>query len=89
VFLAQGLVIGVAGTLLGVVLGLAVAAVLGSSEVIKLDPSIYFIDHLPVSTEIGDVLVVLGASIVIATVATLYPAVQAARLYPVQAIRHE
>ena len=49
----------------------------------------YFIDHLPVTIQVGDVLWIIGASIAIAAIATLYPAMQAARLFPVEAIRHE
>ncbi|HEX6052937.1 MAG TPA: ABC transporter permease [Gemmatimonadaceae bacterium] len=89
VFFAQGLVIGVFGTLVGVLLGVATSIILGSSEVIKLDPEIYFIDHLPVVTDVGDVLLTVAASLAIATLATLYPSMQAARLYPIEAIRHE
>jgi lipoprotein-releasing system permease protein len=50
---------------------------------------VYFIDHLPVSTQPLDVILIVVASLAIAAVATLYPAVQAARLYPIDAIRHE
>ena len=89
VFFAQGLVIGLVGTLLGVMLGIAVSLALGKYQFIKLDPSIYFIDHLPVTTEAVDVLMTIVASIGIAAVATLYPSMQAARLYPIEAIRHE
>jgi len=89
VFLTHGLVIGLAGTLLGLVLGLAVSVALGRYKLIKLDPSVYFIDHLPVSTEAWDVLLTVLASVVIAAVATLYPAQQAAKLFPIEAIRHE
>jgi lipoprotein-releasing system permease protein len=85
----QGFVIGVAGTLAGAVLGLAASLALGKYKFIKLDPSVYFIDHLPVATDVGDVLLTLGASVIIAALATLYPATQAARLYPIEAIRHE
>ena len=88
-FYAQGLVIGVFGTLVGVLLGVTTSVILGSSEVIKLNPEIYFIDHLPVVTDVGDVLLTVAASLVIATLATLYPSMQAARLYPIEAIRHE
>ena len=56
---------------------------------IKLDPQVYMIDHLPVSTEPLDVLAIMLLSVTIAAVATLYPAMQAARLYPIEAIRHE
>lgn len=89
IFLAQGAVIGVAGTLMGLALGLAVAVGLGRYKLIRLDPSVYFIDHLPVATELLDVVITVVASIAIAILATLYPAHQAARLYPIEAIRHE
>lgn len=89
VFFLQGLVIGLVGTTVGVALGLAGSLALGTYKFIRLDPSVYFIDHLPVATEVGDVLLTVVASIAIAALATLYPAVQAAKLYPLEAIRHE
>ena len=89
VFFAQGLVIGLVGTLLGVVLGIAASLALGKYQFIKLNPEIYFIDHLPVATEAVDIVMTIVASIGIAAIATLYPSMQAARLYPIEAIRHE
>jgi lipoprotein-releasing system permease protein len=89
IFFAQGLVIGLVGTLLGVVLGIAASLALGKYQFIKLNPEIYFIDHLPVATEAVDIVMTIVASIGIAALATLYPSMQAARLYPIEAIRHE
>lgn len=89
VFFAQGLVIGLVGTLLGVMLGIAASLALGKYQFIKLNPEIYFIDHLPVATEAVDIVLTIAASIGIAAIATLYPSMQAARLYPIEAIRHE
>jgi lipoprotein-releasing system permease protein len=89
VFFAQGLVIGLVGTLLGVMLGIAASLALGKYQFIKLNPEIYFIDHLPVATEAIDIAMTIVASVGIAAIATLYPSMQAARLYPIEAIRHE
>lgn len=89
VFFTQGLVIGVFGTTLGVVLGLVVSTLVGTYKLIRLNPEVYMIDHLPVATQAGDVLVTIVASIGIAALATLYPSQQAAKLYPIEAIRHE
>ena len=89
IFLAQGVFIGLVGTALGALFGLVLGASVNNGHLIPIDPSIYFIDHLPVHTEPRDALIVIAASLLIATLAPLYPSVQAAQLEPVKAIRYE
>jgi len=89
VFLLQGAVIGGVGTAIGLVAGLTVAYVVDKSGWIRINPAVYFIDHLPVHVEAADVLVVVLASLAIAVLATVYPSRSAAGLTPVDAIRHE
>jgi lipoprotein-releasing system permease protein len=87
IFLAQGFMIGIVGTALGLAVGLAAAIALDQGRLIKLDPQVYFIDHLPVARQPLDIATTVIASLLIAAVATIYPAVQASRLLPVEAMR--
>jgi lipoprotein-releasing system permease protein len=87
IFLAQGIMIGVVGTALGLVLGLATALALDTYKLIPLNPEVYFIDHLPVARQPLDIAVTVVASLLIAAAATVYPALQASRLLPVEAMR--
>ncbi len=89
IFLLQGALIGAVGTFIGLVLGLGIAYVVDRSGLVRIDPAVYFIDKLPVHVQPLDVLVVVVASFLLAVVATIFPARAAARLTPVEAIRHE
>ena len=89
IFLAQGTTIGVVGTLAGLILGLLIGFLLDGSQLIRIDPSVYFIDHLPVHIQVVDVLAVITVSMLIALIATLPASRWASRLLPVDAIRHE
>ncbi len=89
VFVMQGAWIGLIGTALGTLLGLVLCFLLDRYELIKIPPEVYFVDKLPVSLHVGDLLTIVGASVVVAFLATIYPAIQASRLQPVEAIRHD
>jgi lipoprotein-releasing system permease protein len=89
IFLLQGMFIGAVGTGIGLVLGLGTGVALERWKLIALDPSVYFIDHLPVRLEVFDVGLIVLLSVGVAIVATLHPAATAAKLYPIEAIRSE
>jgi lipoprotein-releasing system permease protein len=89
VFVLQGAWIGITGTFLGTVGGLGLSWLIDRYEIIKIPPDVYFVDHLPVSLQWPDVLMIVGGSVAVAFLATIYPSLQASRLEPVDAIRHE
>jgi lipoprotein-releasing system permease protein len=89
VFMLQGVVIGLVGSVLGAIAGVFVTWLLDRYQFIRIPGDIYFIDRLPVAFDWVDIGTILLLSLVISFLATLYPARQAARLYPVEAIRHE
>lgn len=89
VFMAEGLIIGIMGTISGAILGLSISWIADTYQLIKLSGDVYYITHLPFLIDPIDVVVTCIASIVISFVATIYPALQASRLNPVEAIRYE
>ena len=89
IFMLQGLSIGIIGTALGTVLGLVLSWVLDTFEIITIPAEVYFVETLPVSTHATDVAMIVSVSLLIAFLATIYPALKASQLQPVQAIRHE
>jgi lipoprotein-releasing system permease protein len=89
VFVLQGAWIGLIGTALGTLFGVILCIVIDRTELIQIPPDVYFVDHLPVRLEALDVGFIVLASVVVAFAATVYPSLQAARLQPVEAIRHE
>ncbi|MFO7893541.1 MAG: FtsX-like permease family protein [Longimicrobiales bacterium] len=89
IFMQQGLAIGVVGTGLGTGLGLLLVWLLDTYEFIEIPGDVYFVDTLPVALDPLDLALIVGLSIVVAFVATIYPARQASRMVPVEAIRHE
>ena len=89
IFVFNGMVIGTIGTFLGLVLGLVICKVLKHIDIHELTGDIYlFTISLPVKLDVVDVISIIIAALVICFLATLYPARQAAKLNPVDAIRY-
>ena len=89
VFVLQGAWIGIMGTTLGTTLGVGISWALDRFELIPIPGDVYFVDHLPAIIDPMDVGLIIFASVAVSFVATIYPAIQASELVPVDAIRHE
>jgi lipoprotein-releasing system permease protein len=89
IFMLQGLLIGLVGTIIGVTGGYLLCYVLNTYEIIKLPADVYYLSHLPVKTKFSDFLTVSLSAIVISFFATLYPSWQAAKMDPVEPLRYE
>ena len=89
IFVFNGMVIGTIGTLIGLALGLIICTALKHYNIHELTGDIYyFTTTLPVKLELVDVLSIIVAALLICFLATLYPARQASKLNPVDAIRY-
>jgi len=89
IFIAQGVLIGVIGTAIGLVLGYLLSFAGSHYHLISLSAEVYSIDYVPFAPRLVDGLTVALVSIGISFVATLYPAFSAARIYPAEALRYE
>ena len=89
VFIAQGVLIGVIGTAIGLVLGYAISWAGGHYHFISLSPEVYSIDYVPFAPRLMDGVIVALVSIGVSFVATIYPSWSAARILPAEALRYE
>jgi lipoprotein-releasing system permease protein len=89
VFLLQGTIIGVIGTVIGAISGVVLATVLDRYRLITIPSDVYQVSYLPFRVIPGDVVTVIIGAVVVCFLATLYPSRQAARLDPAQALRYE
>ncbi|MBY0494425.1 MAG: ABC transporter permease [Cyanobacteria bacterium] len=89
IFLLQGTIIGVIGTIIGAVSGAALAYVLDRYRLITIPGDIYQVSYLPFKLLPGDFVAVVIGAVIVCFAATLYPSRQAAKLDPAQALRYE
>ncbi|HVO80808.1 MAG TPA: FtsX-like permease family protein [Terriglobales bacterium] len=89
VFIAQGVLIGVIGTAMGLILGYALSWAGGHYHLLALAPEVYSIDYVPFAPRAMDGLLVALVAIGISFVATVYPSWSAARILPAEALRYE
>ena len=89
VFMLQGLIIGLIGTVIGDVLGIGISWILDTYKLLKLEAEIYSIPYVPFHVRGWDAVLISVTALVISYLATIYPARSAAKLDPVEALRYE
>jgi lipoprotein-releasing system permease protein len=89
IFFYQGMVIGLAGTVLGVGSGLGLCALLGRYKIIELPRNVYPMSTMPIKVEPLEVAVIAVSALLITLIATLYPSWKASRIRPAEALSYE
>jgi lipoprotein-releasing system permease protein len=89
IFLSQGAALGLVGTALGDGAGFAAAFLIGKYHLIHLPADMFMVSNVPVELNPWNFVLVAAATIVLCLLASIYPAMQAARLSPVEVIRYE
>jgi lipoprotein-releasing system permease protein len=89
IFILQGVIIGVVGTICGVIIGQVISHIADKYHLINLAPDVYTIAYVPFRAAPLDSVIVAASAILISFLATLYPSAAASRLQPVEALRYE
>jgi lipoprotein-releasing system permease protein len=89
VFMAEGVLIGLVGTVVGTVLGLTIGLVQDRYHIVKIPGDVYQLSELPMKLHPPEMVLIAVAALALSFLATLYPSRQAARLHPVDVLRYE
>ena len=89
IFILQGVIIGVIGTILGVIVGQTACRIADKYHLVSLAPDVYSIAYVPFKAALLDSAIVAALAILISFLATLYPSAAASKLQPVEALRYE
>ncbi len=89
IFILKGLIIGITGTILGTVFGCVICFLLKKYQFIHLPKDVYYITTLPVEMNVFYITIIFFSSIALSFIATIYPAIQASKLKPVEVLRYE
>ncbi len=89
IFVIQGLLVGIIGTIMGLMSGLGICYLLKRYKFISLPADVYYISKLPVRVQLWDIIIVCVAAVIISFIATIYPARHASKLNPVDILRYE
>lgn len=89
IFMLQGVLIGIAGSILGLIVGYTICYIANKYRLIPLDESVYALKYVPFESTPLDGLWIAGLAIGVSFIATIYPARKATRIAPVEVLRYE
>jgi lipoprotein-releasing system permease protein len=89
VFISQGVMIGVLGTIVGLAIGYTLSLAGAHYHLIPLNPQVYSIDYVPFAPRWKDGAWIVGVALLLSFIATLYPSWSASRILPAEALRYE
>ena len=89
VFLIKGLIIGLAGSLIGSLFSLSIAFLQNNYKLIKVPEDVYFMDFIPLDVNIYNILIVFITVSIVSVLASLWPSLRAGKIEPSKALKYE